>query len=59
MQVNGVSVTGMSQPEVVQLLREAQGKVMLLVSRQETIDVQEEEEVRNLPCTEYCACTSS
>jgi len=44
LEVNGVSVTGMSQPEVVQLLREARGKVMLLVSRQETIDVQEEEE---------------
>ena len=45
-QVDGVSVTGMSQPQVVQLLRRALGNVTLLVSRQETIDAQEEEEVR-------------
>ena len=45
-QVDGVSVTGMGQPQVVQLLRRAQGKVTLLVSRQETIDALEEEEVR-------------
>lgn len=45
-QVDGVSVTGMGQPQVVQLLRRAPGKVTLLVSRQETIDAQEEEEVR-------------
>ena len=45
-QVDGVSVTGMSQPQVVQLLRMALGKVTLLVSRQETIDAQEDEEVR-------------
>lgn len=45
-QVDGVSVTGMSQPQVVQLLRMAQEKVTLLVSRQETIDAQEDEEVR-------------
>ena len=36
----------MSQPQVVQLLRRALGTVTLLVSRQETIDAQEEEEVR-------------
>ena len=39
-------MTGMSQPQVVQLLRRALGNVTLLVSRQETIDAQEEEEVR-------------
>ena len=44
-QVNGENVTGMSQPQVVRLLRMAQGKVTLLVSRQETIDMQEEKEV--------------
>ena len=44
--MNGVKVTGMSQPEVVQLLRDSQSEVTITISRQEAVEAQEEEEVR-------------
>ena len=49
--MDGSVVEGLSQPEVVQLLRESQGSVSLLISRQEVIEKQEEAEVRLEPTT--------
>ena len=36
---------GLAQPEVVQLLRQSQGSVTLVVSRQEVVEKNDEEEV--------------
>ena len=36
--VNGVDIQGMRRPEVVRLLREAQGRVSLVVSRQVAVE---------------------
>lgn len=43
LEVNGCDIVGMDQPRVVQLLREAEGSITLVISRQETVDTQEEE----------------
>ena len=48
-QVNGRPVTGLTQSEVVSLLRQAQGDVTLVVSRHEVVDEQDTEEVRPHP----------
>ena len=45
MSVNGVDVQEMRRPEVVRLLRETQGKVSLVVSRQEAVEEQEQDPV--------------
>ena len=37
---------GLSQPEVVQLLRESVGSITLVISRQEAVEKHEEDEVR-------------
>ena len=37
---------GLSQSEVVQLLRQSEGSVTMVISRQEIIEKREEEEVR-------------
>ena len=47
--MDGSVVEGLSQTEVVQLLRESQGSVSLLISRQQVIEKQEETEVRLEP----------
>ena len=44
-QVNDTDVSGLSRPEVVQLLRNAKESVTLVISRQEVVEEQEEEEV--------------
>ena len=41
--VNGVDVQGMRRPEVVQLLRDAESKVTLVVSRQEAVEEQDQD----------------
>lgn len=41
--MNGVSVKGMSQTEVVNLLKASDEKVTLVVSRQEQIETQDDE----------------
>ena len=43
--VNGVDIQEMRRPEVVKLLREVQGKVSLVVSRQEAVEEQEQDPV--------------
>ena len=44
--MNGVDVCGLSRPEVVQLLKSAQETVTLVISRQEEVEEQDEENVR-------------
>ena len=46
LQVNGTGVEGLTQPDVVQLLRQSEGSVMVVISRQEVMEKREEEEVR-------------
>lgn len=41
--VNGIDVQGMRRPEVVSLLRDTEGKVTLVVSRQEAVEEQEQD----------------
>ncbi len=45
LEVNGQEVTGLSRKEVVSLLRQPRINVSIVVSRQETVDEQEAEEV--------------
>ena len=50
--MNGEDIQGMRRPEVVRLLREAQGRVTLVVSRQEAVEEQEQD-------TDHVSSTSS
>ncbi len=42
--MNGVEIAGMNRPEVVQMLRDSKDSVTLLVSRQEVVEEQEEQD---------------
>ena len=54
MQVNGVDVAGLGRPDVVQLLRDSQDTVILVISRQE-VDDEEVEEPEVSKCVLVCA----
>ena len=53
--VNGVDIQGMRRPEVVSLLRDAEGVVVLVVSRQEAVEEQEED-TGNVSWNGYGVC---
>ena len=45
--MNGRGVEGLNHQAVVQLLRESEGSVTLLISRQEVVEKQDDDEVLN------------